>query len=69
LAAKSYPRHVTRRMLGTTPFTYRYDPNNPIGHNDPLLFQKAGFEDHQSHFKAAEPRLHCVMKPTINKAR
>jgi hypothetical protein len=68
-AIADFPRWVTQRFIGMTTTSIRYDSENALEHNDPLLFQKAGYHPAIVYFKATQPRLHQVMRPINVKDR
>jgi hypothetical protein len=68
-ALAAHPRWVTQRFIGMTSTAIRYDAENPLEHNDPLLFEKAGYHPVIVYFKATQPRLHTVMRPINVKDR
>jgi len=61
-ALPGHPQSVTQRFLGSTPTSYIYDPDNALENNDPLLFQKEGYQDQIVLFKVAQLRVHRIMK-------
>lgn len=60
--ARVHPDKVTQRFLGSTPTSYRYDPDHPLNNNEPLLFTKSGYKDQVALFKEREARLHRIMQ-------
>jgi hypothetical protein len=64
-----FPNEIIRRFLGNTPIRYQDDPEKPLGQNDLLVFEKAGYKSDEALFKIKERRLHFVMKPLQVKER
>ena len=57
------------KHLGTTPFTYYMDPEDPLEHNDELVFKKTGYKDNDDRFAVGVNTYHKVMTPEVIKER
>lgn len=52
-----------KRHLGTTPFTFNMDPNDPLRHGDKLVFEKSGYRSAEVVYALGVPNYHQVMTP------
>jgi hypothetical protein len=53
------------KHLGTTPFTYYMDPEDPLEHNDELVFKKTGYKDNNDNYAIGVNTYHTVMVPEV----
>jgi hypothetical protein len=51
------------KHLGTTPFTHYMDPEDPIEHDDVIVYRKTGFAEGADRFAAGVNTYHKVLTP------